>query len=115
MSILSNYVPDCLVKAEVSCKVEELNKKEDFNGFCRKFVQAVKIAELDTSRAVTHNKGIMNGVDAVVLATGNDFRAVESCAHAYAAREGRYKSLSHIKIEDGKNGWIKKSNCRILE
>jgi len=101
MSILSNYVPDCLVKAEVSCKVEKLNKKEDFNGFCEKFVQAVKIADLDTSRAVTHNKGIMNGVDAVAIATGNDFRAIEAGIHAYASKDGKYKSLTHAKIEKG--------------
>ena len=101
MSILSNYVPDCLVKAEVSCKVEELNKKEDFNDFCGKFVQAVKIAELDTYRAVTHNKGIMNGIDAVAIATGNDFRAIEAGIHAYASKDGKYKSLSHAKIEKG--------------
>ena len=99
MSILSNYVPDCLVKAEVSCGVEELNKKEDFNDFCEKFVQAVKIAELDTHRAVTHNKGIMNGVDAVAIATGNDFRAIEAGIHAYASKDGKYKSLTHAKIE----------------
>ena len=101
MSIVSNYVPDCLVKAEVSCKVEELNKKEDFNNFCGKFVQAVKIAELDTYRAVTHNKGIMNGIDAVAIATGNDFRAIEAGIHAYASKDGKYKSLSHAKIEKG--------------
>jgi len=101
MSILSNYVPDCLVKAEVSCKVEELNKKEDFNDFCGKFVQAVKIAELDTYRAVTHNKGIMNGIDAVAIATGNDFRAIEAGIHAYASKDGKYKSLTHAKIEKG--------------
>ena len=101
MSILSNYVPDCLVKAEVSCGAEELNKKESFNGFCEKFVQAVKIAELDTHRAVTHNKGIMNGVDAVAIATGNDFRAIEAGIHAYASKDGKYKSLTHAKIEKG--------------
>ncbi|MDC6705922.1 hydroxymethylglutaryl-CoA reductase, partial [Leclercia adecarboxylata] len=50
---------------------------------------------------VTHNKGIMNGVDAVVLATGNDFRAVEAGIHAYASRNGQYSSLSHAKIENG--------------
>ena len=100
MSILSNYVPDCLVKAEVSCGAEELNKKES-NGFCEKFVQAVKIAELDTHRAVTHNKGIMNGVDAVAIATGNDFRAIEAGIHAYASKDGKYKSLTHAKIEKG--------------
>ncbi len=57
-------------------------------------VQASRFAELDPYRAATHNKGIMNGVDAVVLATGNDFRAVEAGAHAYAARSGRYAPLA---------------------
>lgn len=103
MSILSNYVPNCIVRAEVSCKVEELAEKNISNPqeFAEKFVQAVKIAEIEPFRAVTHNKGIMNGVDAVVLATGNDFRAVEAGVHAYAARNGSYSSLSHAKIEDG--------------
>ena len=101
MNIVSNYVPDCLVKAEVSCKVEKLNKKEDFNGYCEKFVQAVKIAELDTYRAVTHNKGIMNGIDAIAVATGNDFRAIEAGIHAYASKDGKYRSLTHAKIENG--------------
>ncbi|CDF80684.1 hydroxymethylglutaryl-CoA reductase [Formosa agariphila KMM 3901] len=103
MSILSNYVPDCLVRAEVSCKVEELteNKSIPAEEFAKKFVQAVNIAEIEPFRAVTHNKGIMNGIDAVVLATGNDFRAVEAGVHAYASRNGTYSSLSHAKIEDG--------------
>lgn len=57
-------------------------------------VQASRFAELDPYRAVTHNKGIMNGVDAVVLATGNDFRAVEAGAHGYAARDGHYRPLA---------------------
>lgn len=57
-------------------------------------VQASRFAELDPYRAATHNKGIMNGIDAVVLATGNDFRAVEAGAHAYAARDGRYRPLA---------------------
>ncbi|NJX16204.1 hydroxymethylglutaryl-CoA reductase, degradative [Tamlana crocina] len=103
MSILSNYVPDCLVRAEVSCKVEELAQNHSISGeaFAQKFVQAVNIAEVEPYRAVTHNKGIMNGIDAVVLATGNDFRAVEAGVHAYAAKNGRYSSLSHAKIENG--------------
>lgn len=103
MSILSNYVPNCLVRAEVSCPVEELAEKKIENPayFAEKFVQAVKIAEIEPHRAVTHNKGIMNGVDAVVLATGNDFRAVEAGVHAYASRNGKYSSLSHAKIENG--------------
>jgi hydroxymethylglutaryl-CoA reductase len=103
MSILSNYVPNCIVRAEVSCKVEELSEKkiENPQEFAEKFVQAVRIAEIEPYRAVTHNKGIMNGVDSVVLATGNDFRAVEAGVHAYASKEGRYSSLSHAKIENG--------------
>ncbi len=100
MSILSNYVPECLVSAEVSCKVEELGG-EDPQKFAKKFCQAVQIASVEPYRAVTHNKGIMNGIDAVVLATGNDFRAVEAGAHAYASRSGQYKSLSHCEIKDG--------------
>ncbi len=103
MSILSNYVPNCVVRAEVSCKVEDLAEKhiENPQAFAQKFVQAVKIAEVEPFRAVTHNKGIMNGIDAVVLATGNDFRAVEAGIHAYASKDGGYSSLSHAKIEDG--------------
>lgn len=103
MSILSNYVPNCIVRAEVSCKVEELTDKKIDNPqeFAEKLVQAVTIAEIEPFRAVTHNKGIMNGVDAVILATGNDFRAVEAGVHAYASRNGKYSSLSHAKIENG--------------
>ncbi|MFN3967705.1 hydroxymethylglutaryl-CoA reductase, degradative [Flavobacterium sp.] len=103
MSILSNYVPNCIVRAEVSCRVEDLGEKkiENPQEFAEKFVQAVRIAEIEPFRAVTHNKGIMNGVDAVVLATGNDFRAVEAGVHAYASRNGQYSSLSHAQIENG--------------
>lgn len=103
MSILSNYVPNCIVRAEVSCPINALEEKHinDPQEFAEKFVQAVQIAEVEPFRAVTHNKGIMNGIDAVVLATGNDFRAVEAGIHAYASRNGQYSSLSHAKIEDG--------------
>jgi hydroxymethylglutaryl-CoA reductase len=103
MSILSNYVPQCIVRAEVSCPVEQLVEKhiENPQEFAEKFIQAVQIAEVEPFRAVTHNKGIMNGIDAVVLATGNDFRAVEAGVHAYASRNGQYSSLSHAKIENG--------------
>ena len=103
MSILSNYVPDCLVRAEVSCHVDELSENNTITGeaFANKFIQAVNIAEIEPYRAVTHNKGIMNGIDAVVLATGNDFRAVEAGVHAYASRSGEYSSLTHAKVEDG--------------
>jgi hydroxymethylglutaryl-CoA reductase len=102
MSILSNYVTDCIVRAEVSCKIEDLKDKdlENPHEFAEKFVKAVQIAEIEPYRAVTHNKGIMNGIDAVVLATGNDFRAIEAGAHAYASRNGAYASLSKAKIEN---------------
>ncbi len=103
MSILSNYVPNCLVRAEVSCKIEDLKSKDisDPDVFVQKFKQAVNIAEVESFRAVTHNKGIMNGIDAVVLATGNDFRAVEAGVHAYASRNGKYSSLTHCAIDNG--------------
>ena len=103
MSILSNYVPNCLVRAEVSCPIEDLEEKHIPNpqAFAERFVRAVQIAEVEPYRAVTHNKGIMNGIDAVVIATGNDFRAVEAGVHAYASHKGQYSSLSHAKIEKG--------------
>lgn len=102
MSILSNYVPDCIVRAEVSCPVADL-EDHGMSGqdFAAKFVRAIKIAEAEPYRAVTHNKGIMNGIDAVVLATGNDFRAVEAGIHAYASKDGKYSSLSHADVRNG--------------
>ena len=103
MCILSNYTPECRVRCEVSCPVTELNDVPELDPeqFANKFLRAVRVAELEPYRAVTHNKGIMNGIDSVVLATGNDFRAVEACAHAYAARDGRYRSLTHASVADG--------------
>jgi len=100
MSILSNYVPNCIVKSSLSCSVSELNKLEpETKNFASRFVKAIEIANNDIHRAVTHNKGIMNGVDAVAIATGNDFRAIEAGAHAYASI-GKYKSLSNAYIEN---------------
>jgi hydroxymethylglutaryl-CoA reductase len=66
----------------------------------RKLCLAYQVALHDPARAVTHNKGIMNGVDAVLMATGNDYRAAEAAAHAYAARNGKYQSLSSCAIQD---------------
>ena len=102
MSILSNYVPNCIAKASVSCPIEALEQEEGLSkqAFAEKFVRAINIAQKEPFRAVTHNKGIMNGVDAVVIATGNDFRAVEAGVHAYAARNGQYTSLSHAYIAE---------------
>lgn len=103
MSILSNYVPHCLVRTEVSCTVEELTEDDsiDAEDFAQKMLRAVAIAEIEPHRAVTHNKGIMNGIDAVVLATGNDFRAIEAGIHAYASKDGSYTSLTHAEVSDG--------------
>ncbi|NBC07564.1 MAG: hydroxymethylglutaryl-CoA reductase, degradative [Bacteroidetes bacterium] len=104
MAILSNYTPDCVVRASVSCAVDALQgacPDMPAEEFAQKFAKAIRIAEIDPYRATTHNKGIFNGVDAVVLATGNDFRAIEACGHTHASQGGQYRSLSHCKIEDG--------------
>jgi hydroxymethylglutaryl-CoA reductase len=102
MSILSNYVPECLVRASVKCPVSKLSPSKDWPGetFAKKMVQAVEIAKREPYRAVTHNKGIMNGVDALVVATGNDFRAIEAGVHAYASKDGHYTSLSNAYIKE---------------
>jgi len=103
MSILSNYTPDCLVQVEVSCPVADLGQFQEGmtpEKFAERFRRAVRIAEVDPYRATTHNKGIYNGVDAVALATANDFRAIEACGHTYASRSGQYSSLSYCKIEN---------------
>jgi len=104
MSILSNYTPECIVRVWVSCPIQELGQfAGELNAveFAERFEKAIRIARSDTYRAVTHNKGIFNGIDAVVIATANDFRAIEACGHAYAARDGVYRSLSDCSIQDG--------------
>ena len=109
MSILSNYVPDCLVRAEVSCPINDLGNHDSLSAidFAKKFQRAINIAKTQKVRAVTHNKGIMNGVDSVIIATGNDFRAIEAGIHAYASKDGYYKSLSDVNIKNGIfNFWI---------
>ena len=105
MAILSNYTPNCLVKTYVECDVDDLNDPSlgmSAEEFAEKFAMAIRISKIDVSRATTHNKGIFNGIDAVVVATGNDYRAVEACGHAYAARDGQYRGLSDVKIANGK-------------
>ena len=103
MSIVSNYTPDCIVRAWVECPVEDLGTVNGVPAaeLANKIRRAVRIAEIDPHRATTHNKGIYNGVDAVIIATGNDFRAVEACGHTYAARNGSYESLTHCTVENG--------------
>ncbi len=104
MTILSNNTPDCRVKVWVECPVDQLDGiDEHLSGaeYAKKFKKAVDIAHIDTDRATTHNKGIYNGIDAVVIATGNDFRAVEAAGHTFASRNGHYESLSSATIENG--------------
>lgn len=104
MCILSNLTPNCRVKCWVETEIENFeNLVPGMSGpeFARRFQMGVRIAEVDPFRAATHNKGIFNGVDAVVLASGNDFRAVEACGHASAHRNGQYSPLSKVSIENG--------------
>jgi len=105
MSILSNYTPNCLVKAWVECDISDFDgiyKSMTGKQFVNKFQTAVKIAEIDIYRATTHNKGVFNGIDAVAIATGNDFRAIEAAGHAYATRDGSYKSLTKVILNETK-------------
>lgn len=103
MAILSNYTPNCRVMAKVQCPASDLNAYGEtlgVNNLSDKLVQAIQIAQSDVSRAVTHNKGIFNGIDALALATGNDWRALEASGHAFAARDGQYRSLSSASIQN---------------
>lgn len=103
MAILSNYTPECIVRTWVECPVSELGQFPGMDAatFADKFAKAIRIARIDPYRATTHNKGIFNGIDAVVLATANDFRAIEACGHAFAARDGQYRSLSNCTVKNG--------------
>lgn len=103
MCILSNYTPDCTVRVGVEAPVAAFSGLVgwmDASTFAHRFKMAVDVAHADMYRATTHNKGIMNGVDGVVLATGNDFRAVEAASHAFASRSGNYRSLSTCMLEE---------------
>lgn len=106
MSILSNFTPQCLVRAWVECPISSFADLARAQGMdaatlAHRFARAVRIAQIDPYRATTHNKGIYNGIDAVVLATGNDFRAIEACGHTYAGRNGQYRSLSACTVQNG--------------
>ncbi|MFZ4399933.1 MAG: hydroxymethylglutaryl-CoA reductase, degradative [Bacteroidales bacterium] len=103
MSILSNYVEDCTVTVEVSCPIKNLQGITSGMSplqFAQKVELAYQIAWNDVYRAATHNKGIMNGIDAVIIATGNDWRAAEAGAHAFASRSGQYRALSQCEIKN---------------
>lgn len=95
MAILSNYATDSLVTARCVIDYRFLSRdKAEAELLADKMQLASKLAQVDPYRAATHNKGIFNGIDALVLATGNDWRAIEAGAHAYASREGSYRGLS---------------------
>lgn len=101
MAVLSNYTPGSFVKMKVECPVHalgELNTSMEGSQFAEKFQRAVQVGKHSVSRAVTNNKGIMNGIDAVLMATGNDFRAVEAGAHAYSITKGKPVSLSDCEV-----------------
>ena len=99
MSILSNYQPQAVTIATAKVPFAHLSKdKEEAKSLAERLEMASDYAWLDPYRATTHNKGIMNGIDAVVIATGNDWRAIEAGAHAYAVKDGQYRSLTKWKV-----------------
>ncbi|MDP0989543.1 hypothetical protein Q6249_28315, partial [Klebsiella pneumoniae] len=88
--ILSNYATESLVKVSCEISVDALSKKTNGLEIAQKIAVASQYSKIDPYRASTHNKGIMNGINAVILATGNDTRAISAAIHAYAAKEGTY-------------------------
>lgn len=100
MGILSNYATESLVTAQCRLSISSLATSSAIaQETAQKIALASKLAQLDPYRAATHNKGIFNGIDAVVIATGNDWRAVEAGAHAFASRDGQYKGLSTWTVD----------------
>ena len=100
MGILSNYATDSLVTA--SCRVAFRylsSQKDQGREIAEKIALASQFAQSDPYRAATHNKGIFNGIDAILIATGNDWRAIEAGAHAFASRDGRYQGLSRWTLD----------------
>ena len=96
MAILSNLATRSLVSARCAIDFKALSRNpEEAIEIAHRMELASQLAQEDPYRAATHNKGIFNGIDALVLATGNDWRAIEAGAHAYAAQSGSYKGLSH--------------------
>ncbi len=96
MAILSNLATRSLVSARCAIDFKALSRNpEEAIEIAHRMELASQLAQVDPYRAATHNKGIFNGIDALVLATGNDWRAIEAGAHAYAAQSGSYKGLSH--------------------
>ncbi|HEO5036851.1 TPA: hydroxymethylglutaryl-CoA reductase, degradative [Streptococcus agalactiae] len=103
MSILSNYATESLVTATCRVDLRFLSRqKEEAIKLAQKMTMTSQLAQVDPYRASTHNKGIFNGIDAIVLATGNDWRAIEAGAHTYAVKDGQYRGLSKwsYKVDD---------------
>ncbi len=106
MNILSNYATESVVKAACLINPKDLSTETmDGEKVRDRIIEASQYAKVDPYRAVTNNKGIMNGIDALLVATGNDSRAVEAGAHAYAARDGQYRALTNWSKD--KNGYLK--------
>ncbi|WP_261042201.1 hydroxymethylglutaryl-CoA reductase, degradative [Streptococcus mitis] len=100
MGILSNYATDSLVTASCRIAFRYLSRqKEQGREIAEKIALASQFAQADPYRATTHNKGIFNGIDAILIATGNDWRAIEAGAHAFASRDGRYQGLSRWTLD----------------
>ena len=100
MGILSNYATDSLVTASCRVAFRYLSRQKDHGReIAEKIVLASQFAQSDPYRASTHNKGIFNGIDAILIATGNDWRAIEAGAHAFASREGHYQGLSQWTLD----------------
>jgi len=100
MGILSNYATDSLVTASCRIAFRYLSRQKDQGReIAEKIALANQFAQADPYRAATHNKGIFNGIDAILIATGNDWRAIESGAHAFASRDGHYQSLSQWTLD----------------
>ena len=100
MGILSNYATDSLVTASCRIAFRYLSRQKDQGReIAEKMALASQFAQVDPYRAATHNKGIFNGIDAILIATGNDWRAIEAGAHAFASRDGRYQGLSQWTLD----------------
>lgn len=103
IAVLSNYCTERLAMSTFELPLKEMEwKGHDGIEVAMKILEAFEFAKTDKHRATTHNKGILNGIDAVCLATGQDWRAIESASHAYACRTGQYQPLSRYEIVDRK-------------
>lgn len=104
MAILSNYATESLVKSKCEIDIKYLtNDKKEAINIAKKIELASKFSKLDIYRATTHNKGIFNGIDGVVIATGNDWRAIEAGCHAYACKNGKYEGLTTWTFDETDN------------